>query len=284
MTSKLNLVEPKAELNQTTTELTSPLSLRAKVCTPKKKEESPCLMAKASQIQEQDSHSAKSSSSVGLTTAPKMVINSPCLNGKKELAISEQTATGKESTNPLMADSLPKTIMPTKLVKPQGFNLRPNMDVWRGDTALKHMYPRMYMLESCKSVKNQIEGVLLANTRDWWISTLEGSGDFSVASVRKLIDDKTLPETTVKTRWIKAVPIKVNVHAWKVSLDCLPARINISRRDREMFRKISRWWDVSYMDIHSYEEWVAWIVNLRLSTKYKKVLEDVNLRLAGLIG
>ncbi|GJW96577.1 hypothetical protein Tco_0178385 [Tanacetum coccineum] len=36
-----------------------------------------------------------------------MVINSPCLNNKKELAIPEQTATGKESTNPLMADSLP---------------------------------------------------------------------------------------------------------------------------------------------------------------------------------
>ncbi|GKE93064.1 hypothetical protein Tco_1574159 [Tanacetum coccineum] len=48
-----------------------------------------------------------------------MVINSPCLNNKKELAIPEQTATGKETTNPLMADTLPKTIMPTKLVKPQ---------------------------------------------------------------------------------------------------------------------------------------------------------------------
>nr|GEU71495.1 putative retrotransposon protein [Tanacetum cinerariifolium] len=84
-----------------------------------KKEETPCLTAKASHIQEQDSHSAESSSSIGLTTAPKMVINSPCLNSKKELAIPEQTATVKESTNPLMADSLPKTIMPTKLVKPQ---------------------------------------------------------------------------------------------------------------------------------------------------------------------
>ncbi|GJS62924.1 hypothetical protein Tco_0677488 [Tanacetum coccineum] len=79
-------------------------------------------------IQEQDSHRAESSSD-GLTTAPKMVINSPCLNSKKELAIPEQTTTGKESTNPLMADSLPKTIMPTKLVKPQGFNLRPNMGI-----------------------------------------------------------------------------------------------------------------------------------------------------------
>ncbi|GJZ48255.1 hypothetical protein Tco_0602087 [Tanacetum coccineum] len=36
------------------------------------KEESPCFTAKASQILEQDSHSAESSSSDGLTTAPKM--------------------------------------------------------------------------------------------------------------------------------------------------------------------------------------------------------------------
>ncbi|GKA96838.1 hypothetical protein Tco_0818933 [Tanacetum coccineum] len=56
-----------------------------------------------------------------------MVINSPCLNSKKELVIPEHTATGKELTNPLMDDSLPKIIMPTKLVKPQDFNLRPNL-------------------------------------------------------------------------------------------------------------------------------------------------------------
>ncbi|GKD83204.1 hypothetical protein Tco_1350043, partial [Tanacetum coccineum] len=39
-----------------------------------------------------------------------MVINSPCLIHKKELAIPGQTTTGKEFSNPLMASSLPKTI------------------------------------------------------------------------------------------------------------------------------------------------------------------------------
>ncbi|GKD89306.1 hypothetical protein Tco_1364813 [Tanacetum coccineum] len=39
-----------------------------------------------------------------------MVINSPCLTDKKELAIPGQTTTGKELSNPLMAGSLPKTI------------------------------------------------------------------------------------------------------------------------------------------------------------------------------
>ncbi|GJU14975.1 hypothetical protein Tco_1142941 [Tanacetum coccineum] len=40
-----------------------------------------------------------------------MVINSPCLTDKKELVIPGQTETSKEFSNPLMAGSLPKTII-----------------------------------------------------------------------------------------------------------------------------------------------------------------------------
>ncbi|GKB00410.1 ribonuclease H-like domain-containing protein, partial [Tanacetum coccineum] len=39
------------------------------------------------------------------------------LKDKKELAIPGQTTIGKEFSNPLMADSLPKTILPTKFVE-----------------------------------------------------------------------------------------------------------------------------------------------------------------------
>nr|GEU49950.1 basic 7S globulin 2-like [Tanacetum cinerariifolium] len=60
--------------------------------------------------------------------------------------------------------------------------------------------------------------------RDRWIWALESSGDFFAASVRKVIDDKSLLEVDSKTRWIKYVPIKVNVHAWKVKTDSLPTR------------------------------------------------------------
>nr|GEY48281.1 putative ribonuclease H-like domain-containing protein [Tanacetum cinerariifolium] len=52
-----------------------------------------------------------------LITTPQMVINSPCLTDKKELAISGKTATGKELSNLLMAGSLPKTTLPTQLLK-----------------------------------------------------------------------------------------------------------------------------------------------------------------------
>ncbi|GKE21390.1 RNA-directed DNA polymerase, eukaryota, reverse transcriptase zinc-binding domain protein, partial [Tanacetum coccineum] len=138
-------------------------------------------------------------------------------------------------------------------------------DVWRGDVAFKHKYPRLYALETCKGVDvaaklahtrlvssfrreprggvehsqlvdllATVEGVVLVDMRDMWVWSLEGSGEFTVASVRKWIDDKRLPEVSTKTRWIKAMPIKVNVHAWKVRLDCLPTRLNISRRGMDI--------------------------------------------------
>ncbi|GKB92522.1 RNA-directed DNA polymerase, eukaryota, reverse transcriptase zinc-binding domain protein, partial [Tanacetum coccineum] len=136
-------------------------------------------------------------------------------------------------------------------------------DTWRGDVTFKTLYPRLYILETIKDVTvasklsyssldssfrraprggveqsqflsmlAKVEGVVLGNSKDRWSWSLSGSGDFSVASVRKLIDDKTLPKVSSKFRWNKAVPIKVNILAWKVKLDCLPTRINISRRDR----------------------------------------------------
>nr|GFA67708.1 RNA-directed DNA polymerase, eukaryota, reverse transcriptase zinc-binding domain protein [Tanacetum cinerariifolium] len=110
-----------------------------------------------------------------------------------------------------------------KVLKKQGINIKIKLgngentsfwdDIWRGDSAFKYLYPKLYALESCKDVKvgsklsharldfsfrraprggakedqliklsNQIEGVILTNSRDRWIWTLEGSGEFSVTS------------------------------------------------------------------------------------------------------
>nr|GEX21954.1 RNA-directed DNA polymerase, eukaryota [Tanacetum cinerariifolium] len=103
------------------------------------------------------------------------------------------------------------------------------------------------------------------------------------------------------TKWIKSVPIKVNVLAWKIKLDALPTRLNISRRgmplnsiacpicDRgvessshlffacslatQLACKISLWWNLSYAEITSYHDWHSWIVSLRLSRESKSILE-----------
>ncbi|GKA16109.1 RNA-directed DNA polymerase, eukaryota, reverse transcriptase zinc-binding domain protein, partial [Tanacetum coccineum] len=106
---------------------------------------------------------------------------------------------------------------------------------WREGTVFKNLYPRGGVeLVHIDAMLEKVEGTLLIDMRDIWTWSLDGSGVFSVASVRKLLDDKMLPEVASKTLWIKAMPIKVNVHAWKVKIDFLPTRINISRRGMEI--------------------------------------------------
>ncbi|GKB10494.1 RNA-directed DNA polymerase, eukaryota [Tanacetum coccineum] len=145
------------------------------------------------------------------------------------------------------------------------------------------------------------EGIVLADSRDRWSWSLEGSGDFSVAYVRRVIDENILLSVSSKTHWVNTVPIKVNIHAWKVKLDFLPTRLNISRLVmniesilclichkevessshiffachfiREVFSKIATWWDVLFIEMSTYEEWLLWISNLRLPFNNKQMLE-----------
>ncbi|GJR07870.1 RNA-directed DNA polymerase, eukaryota [Tanacetum coccineum] len=72
--------------------------------------------------------------------------------------------------------------------------------------------------------------LILSNMEDRWIWDLNGDGGFCVKEVRNLLDVTFLPKTDSPTRWIKTIPIKVNIFAWKVSLDRLPTRSNLARR------------------------------------------------------
>ncbi|GJV18660.1 RNA-directed DNA polymerase, eukaryota, reverse transcriptase zinc-binding domain protein [Tanacetum coccineum] len=205
-------------------------------------------------------------------------------------------------------------------------------DKWRGEVAFKELVPRLYMLENMKDVKvavkmahedmvwsfrrkprdgieqHQLEllhektaDVILSSSQDRWIWSLEGSGEFSVSSIRKVIDSIYLPCSSLKTRWLKEVPIKINIHAWRVSNDYLPTRINLSRRgleiesitcplcnkmaessshlfficdvSQQIMSKIMRWWELEFQEMNSYKDWAIWMSNIRLSSKSRKVFE-----------
>ncbi|GJZ17316.1 RNA-directed DNA polymerase, eukaryota [Tanacetum coccineum] len=73
-------------------------------------------------------------------------------------------------------------------------------EIWRGDVEFKKLYPRLYALEA---IKNVTVASKLSQTN-------------LVSSFRRV------PRGDV--------PIKVNIHAWKVRLDCLSTKLNISRR------------------------------------------------------
>nr|GEY56841.1 RNA-directed DNA polymerase, eukaryota [Tanacetum cinerariifolium] len=73
--------------------------------------------------------------------------------------------------------------------------------------------------------------VILSNSNDRWVSDLNGDGVFRVKDVRNLLDEFFLPRTDVPTRWVKNIPIKVNIFAWRLALDRFPARANLVQRN-----------------------------------------------------
>ncbi|GJT38145.1 RNA-directed DNA polymerase, eukaryota [Tanacetum coccineum] len=210
-------------------------------------------------------------------------------------------------------------------------------DNWINGCVFKYMFPRVYALETSKlasvstklmdsslenSLRRKIRGgveqsqynalfelvdeVNLVPQSDRYVWSLDSSGEFSVASIRKVIDDNRSPNINTMTRWVKYVPIKVNVFAWKVKMDALPTRLNISHRGidiesilcpicesgaessrhlffncnlvRQISRKIALWWDVSHVDVNSIVEWLNWLVSLRLTAKLKAMLEGLDVK------
>nr|GEZ23598.1 RNA-directed DNA polymerase, eukaryota [Tanacetum cinerariifolium] len=97
-------------------------------------------------------------------------------------------------------------------------------------------------------LKEILEGCILSNTKDRWTWSLEGSREFSVSSIRKTNDAAFLPCGNVKTRWVKEVPIKINILAWKVSNDYLPTIFNLSRRELVQGSSVAAKWEAISFD------------------------------------
>ncbi|GJX91166.1 RNA-directed DNA polymerase, eukaryota, reverse transcriptase zinc-binding domain protein [Tanacetum coccineum] len=203
---------------------------------------------------------------------------------------------------------------------------------WKGDVSFNNLFPRLFALELDKKISvagkmaqpslitsfrrnprsgteasqmamltSLLEGICLPNMLDRWCWSLSGDEEFSVSSARILIDDKTLGTVGSKTHWCKYVPLKVNILSWRVKLNNLPTRLNLSRRGmdiqsilcpscnlavestnhiffscpmmKDLYKSISRWWDVNLLNLSSYDDWWEWFSSLRLSSKLKLLME-----------
>nr|GEW18464.1 RNA-directed DNA polymerase, eukaryota [Tanacetum cinerariifolium] len=132
---------------------------------------------------------------------------------------------------------------------------------------------------------------------------LNGNGVFCVKDVRKLLEEYFLPKEATATRWVKFVPIKINVFEWKVSLDRLPTRVNLMHRGiyvsslsclicsshtedtshllfsctmvADVTRLVCHWWDLVWSPLGSYSEWLLWFNSIRLGSNLMSILEGV---------
>ncbi|GKA99799.1 RNA-directed DNA polymerase, eukaryota, partial [Tanacetum coccineum] len=138
-------------------------------------------------------------------------------------------------------------------------------DNWYAGGVIKDLFPRLYALELHKHVTVRmklmepsfdnsfrrrvrsgaeesqfnslleiVQAITLVPCEDRYFWSLESDGDFSVASIRKLIDEKRFQEVGISTRWVKSVPSKVNITAWKIKTNALPTRFNLSRRGMDI--------------------------------------------------
>nr|GFA53831.1 RNA-directed DNA polymerase, eukaryota, reverse transcriptase zinc-binding domain protein [Tanacetum cinerariifolium] len=55
--------------------------------------------------------------------------------------------------------------------------------------------------------------ILLFSSKDRWICDLSGDGEFRVKVARTKLDDVFLPYDSIDKRWVKYIPIKINVFA-----------------------------------------------------------------------
>nr|GEW74325.1 RNA-directed DNA polymerase, eukaryota [Tanacetum cinerariifolium] len=113
-----------------------------------------------------------------------------------------------------------------------GHNTRFWLDTWILDMPLSVRFP--YSGWDRTSVVDGFAVILCTVTLfpsiDRWICDLNGEGVFRVKEIRSILDDLLLPSSSESTRWVKFIPIKINIFAWRVWLDRLPTRCNLLNR------------------------------------------------------
>ena len=121
---------------------------------------------------------------------------------------------------------------------------------------------------------------------------------FSVGVTRRFLDDHFLPSLVPSTIREKMLPRKVNIFLWRLILDRLPHRLNLSSRGmeiqeilcpschgsvesnqhiffacsiaRSIWQLVRRWCDISMPQFDSIDDWREWLSSWSTSLAKKQ--------------
>ncbi|GJT46136.1 RNA-directed DNA polymerase, eukaryota, reverse transcriptase zinc-binding domain protein [Tanacetum coccineum] len=209
-----------------------------------------------------------------------------------------------------------------------GTRIRFWKDIWVGETPLFTRYNRLYHLDQDKDcliidrinngqwswnwsrtnlgvrnlaylcdMLNEIGQLNIDVNEDTCTWSLGPNGTFTVKDARYRIDQNILPTLAHATTWDKSIPRKVNVFMWRLSLDRLPHRLNLSSRGMDiptiscrscnanvesgnhiffechiatdMWKLVFRWCDIPLFQASSWDSFNDWIISWPLLIKRK---------------
>nr|GEV66440.1 reverse transcriptase domain-containing protein [Tanacetum cinerariifolium] len=75
---------------------------------------------------------------------------------------------------------------------------------------------------------NEISQVFISSNSDACYWSIANDGVFTVGITRKHLDDHFLPSSATSTCWHKTIPRKVKIFLWRLKIDRLPHRLNLS--------------------------------------------------------
>ncbi|GJY82091.1 RNA-directed DNA polymerase, eukaryota, reverse transcriptase zinc-binding domain protein [Tanacetum coccineum] len=209
-----------------------------------------------------------------------------------------------------------------------GTRIRFWKDIWVGETPLFTRYNRLYRLDQDKDcliidrinngqwswnwsrtnlgvrnlaylrdMLNEIGQLNIDVNEDTCTWSLGPNGTFTVKDARYRIDQNILPTLAHATTWDKSIPRKVNVFMWRLSLDRLPHRLNLSSRGMDipaiscpscnanvesanhiffecdiatdMWKLVFRWCDIPLFQASSWDSFNDWNISWHASKEKK---------------
>ncbi|GKA86254.1 RNA-directed DNA polymerase, eukaryota, reverse transcriptase zinc-binding domain protein [Tanacetum coccineum] len=164
-------------------------------------------------------------------------------------------------------------------------------DTWLDDAHLCSRFNRA--LADLNNLLMDIGSLNVEVDRDCVVSSLSTDGSYSVSFIRKHIDNCMIANSLPSTRWCKIIPQKVNIFMWRLLLDRLPHRLNLSSRGLDIdsilcpvcsehvesnshtffscsaasniWRLVRGWCELKILTLSSCDEWDIWYTSWKAS-------------------